>query len=89
MSAAVPLAELRIATRPIGTASHHWGTTSCSAHPLGLKGMQVAGKVLAGSLVDLLAQPAAVAAAKAELAKRTNGKPYLSPLPPEAKPQVF
>jgi aminobenzoyl-glutamate utilization protein B len=89
VSAAVPLAELRIATRPIGTASHHWGTTSCSAHPLGLKGMQVAGKVLAGSLVDLLAQPAAVAAAKAELAKRTNGKPYLSPLPPEAKPQVF
>ncbi len=89
VSAAVPLAELGVATRPLGTAAHHWATTSCSLHPVGLKGMQVAGKVLASSLVDLLRQPDTVAAAKAEFAKSTKGKPYQSPLPADARPVVF
>ena len=89
VSAAVPLAELGVATRPLGTASHHWATTSCSLHPVGVKGMMVAAKVLGASLVDLLADPAAVAAAKAEFAKETKGKAYQSPLAPDAKPMVF
>lgn len=89
VSAAVPLAELGVATRPLGTASHHWATTSCSLHPVGLKGMSVASKVLAGSLVNLLQQPATVASAKAEFAKATKGKAYQSPLPADAKPVVF
>src|SRR5205085_10939560 len=33
VSAAVPLAELTVATRPLGTASHHWAQTACAAHP--------------------------------------------------------
>jgi aminobenzoyl-glutamate utilization protein B len=89
VSAAVPLAELFIAARPLGTAAHHWAQTSCSAHPVGFKGMQVASKILAASLVDLLTDRNAVAQAKAEFAKATQGKPYTSPLPPDAKPQVF
>ena len=40
-------------------------------------------------MVDLLGQPDAVAAAKAEFGKRTAGKPYASPLPADAKPAVF
>jgi aminobenzoyl-glutamate utilization protein B len=89
VSALVPLAELNVATRPLGTASHHWATTACSAHPLGTKGMMVAAKVLGASMVDLLADPAAVAAAKAEFAKATKGKPYVSRLAADAKPAVF
>ena len=89
VSAAVPLAELGIATRPLGTAAHHWATTSCSLHPVGVKGMEVAAKVLGGSMVDLLSDPAAVAAAKAGFAKATKGKPYQSPLASDAKPVVF
>lgn len=89
VSAAVPLAELNVAARPLGTASHHWSQTSCAAHPLGFKGMEVAAKVLGASLVDLLTDPKAVAAAKEEFAKSTQGKPYVSPLPPDAKPQVL
>jgi len=89
VSAAIPLAELRVATRPLGTASHHWATTACSTHPLGTKGMMVAAKVLGASMVDLLADPAAVAASKAEFAKATRGQPYVSPLPPDAKPAVL
>jgi aminobenzoyl-glutamate utilization protein B len=89
VSAAAPLAELFVAARPLGTASHHWAQTSCAAHPLGFKGMHVASKVLGASLVDLLTDKNAVAQAKEEFAKATQGKPYVSPLPPDAKPRVF
>ncbi len=89
VSAAAPLAELGVAVRPRGTAAHHWAQTTCAAHPVGLKGMLIAAKVLGASAVDLLTDPAAVAAAKAEFAKSTNGKPYLSPLAEDAKPVVF
>jgi aminobenzoyl-glutamate utilization protein B len=51
--------------------------------------MLVAAKVLGASLVDLVSDPAAVAAAKAEFTKATKGKPYASPLSPDAKPAVF
>jgi len=89
VSAAVPLAELGVAARPLGTAAHHWAQTTCSAHPVGLKGMLVAAKVMGASMVDLLADPATVAAAKAEFAKSTKGKAWVNPLPPDAKPVVF
>ena len=89
VSAAVPLAELYVAAVPIGTALHHWAATSCSAHSVGLKGMLVAEKVLGASIIDLLSDPSAVASAKAEFAKSTNGKPWVNPLPPDAKAVVF
>ena len=86
VSAAVPLAELNVATRPIGTAAHHWAQTACAAHPLGYKGMVIAAKVLAASTVDVLTEPALAKAAHDEFAVQTKGKPYVSPLPPDAKP---
>jgi aminobenzoyl-glutamate utilization protein B len=88
VSAVVPLSELGVAARPLGTASHHWATASCAAHPIGRKGMLVAAKVLAASGVDLLGDPAAVKAAKEQFVKETKGKPYVSPLAPDAKPRV-
>lgn len=89
VSAAVPLAEVYVAARPLGTAAHHWAQTTCSAHPVGLKGMLVAAKVLSASAIDFLADPSTVAAAKAEFVKSTNGKPWVNPLPPDAKAVVF
>jgi aminobenzoyl-glutamate utilization protein B len=86
VSAVVPLAELNLATRPLGTAAHHWAQTACAAHPVGYKGMAVAAKVLAGGTVDLLADPATVKAAHEEFVAQTKGKPYVSPLPPDARP---
>jgi len=89
VSAAKPLAELNVVARPIGTASHTWGQTACAVHPLGLKGMDVASKVLAASAVDFLVQPKLVSDAKAELVRATKGKPYQSPLAQDAKPSVY
>ena len=88
-SAALPLAELSVAAGPAGSPWHHWAVTSCSANAIGRKGMFVAEKVLAASLVDLLTQPATVAAAKAEFMKSTEGKPWVSPFPPDATPKVY
>jgi aminobenzoyl-glutamate utilization protein B len=51
--------------------------------------MLVAAKVLGASMVDLLSDPASVAAAKQELVKSTKGKPYVSPLAADAKPVSF
>jgi len=86
VSAVVPLAELNVVTRPLGTAAHHWAQTACAAHPLGYKGMVVAAKVLAASAVDALTDPALVKAAHDDFLVQTKGKPYVSPLPPDAKP---
>ncbi len=49
VSAVVPLVELGVATRPLGTVAHHWAQTACAAHPIGYKGMMVAAKVLAAA----------------------------------------
>jgi len=89
VSAVAPLAELGVAVRPFGTAAHHWVQTSCAAHPVGYKGMLVAAKVLAATGVDLLSEPATIAAIRAEFALRTKGKPYVSPLTPDQKPQAY
>lgn len=86
VSAAVPLAELNLATRPLGTAAHHWAQTACAAHPVGYKGMGIAAKVLAASAIDALTEPGIVKAARDEFAVQTKGKPYVSPLAPDAKP---
>jgi aminobenzoyl-glutamate utilization protein B len=86
LSAVVPLAELNVATRPLGTAAHHWAQTACAAHPVGYKGMVVAAKVMAAGTVDLLGDPRIVKTARDEFVVQTKGKPYVSPLPPDARP---
>jgi aminobenzoyl-glutamate utilization protein B len=89
VSAALPLAELRVAARPMGTPAHQWGQTSCAAHPVGHKGMLVAAKVLASSAIALLRSPETLAAAREELARATKGQPYQSPLAADARPGSF
>ena len=88
VSAVVPVTELNVATRPLGTAGHHWATTTSSGHAVGRKGMLVAAKVMAAAGVDLLADPSLVKAAKEDFARQTKGKPYVSPLPPDAKVEL-
>jgi len=89
VSAAFPLAELAVATGAAGSPWHHWAVTSCSAHPIGRKGMLVAAKVLAATAVDLLTDAPAIAKAKVEFTKSTNGKPYVCPFPADAVPKVY
>ncbi|HSB64270.1 MAG TPA: amidohydrolase [Thermoanaerobaculia bacterium] len=89
VSAAVPVAEVAVATGAAGQPWHHWAVTSCAGHALGQKGMLVAAKVLASSVTDLLSDVGTVAAAKAEFQKARAGKPYVSPLAKDAVPKVY
>jgi aminobenzoyl-glutamate utilization protein B len=89
VSAAYPLIELAVETAPVGAPWHHWDVAACAANPVGVKGMLVAAKVLGASTVDLLKDPSAVAAARAEFAKATEGKPYVSPLAKDSVPKTY
>jgi aminobenzoyl-glutamate utilization protein B len=53
---------------------------------IGEKAMEVAAKVLAATAVDLIADPAAVAAARRSFHEMRDPRTFTSLLPPDAKP---
>jgi len=70
VSWAVPTVGLRTATWAPGTPSHSWQAVACGGTTIGLKGMNVAAKTMAGALIDYFTQPAVVTKAKAEFLER-------------------
>jgi len=64
---------LRTATFAPGTPSHSWQAVACGGTTLGLKGMNVAAKTMAGTLMDLFTQPDVITKARAELTRRRGG----------------
>ena len=70
VSWAVPTVGLRAASFAPGTPGHSWQAAACSGTTLGLKGMNVAAKTMAGTIIDLYTTPGVIANAKAELEKR-------------------
>jgi len=84
----VPTIEARGATYAIGTPGHSWQLTAQGMLPAAHKGMVHVAKVMAGTAVAALRDPGLIAAAKADHAQRTGGKPYVSPLPAEATPPL-
>jgi aminobenzoyl-glutamate utilization protein B len=66
----VPTVGLRAATWAPGTPAHSWQAVACGGTTLGLKGMNVAAKTMAGTIIDLFTKPDAIAQAKAEFEKR-------------------
>jgi aminobenzoyl-glutamate utilization protein B len=84
----VPLVQADGATIAIGTPFHSWQLTAQGKSPLAHKGMVHVAKVMAGTAVDALTDPALVAAAKADHAERTRDTPYVSPLPADVEPPI-
>jgi len=82
----VPTVQARGATHAIGTPGHSWQLTAQGKLPAAHKGMVHVAKVMAGTAVDCLRDPALVEAAKADLAARTAGNPYEPVLPPDVQP---
>lgn len=75
----VPTVGLRAATWAPGTPAHSWQAVACGGASLGLKGMNLAAKVVAGTLLDLFAKPAVIAEAKVEFEqKRGAGFKYVA-----------
>jgi aminobenzoyl-glutamate utilization protein B len=69
----VPTVGMRAATWAPGTPAHSWQAVACGGTSMGLKGMNVAAKTLAGTIVDLFTKPEVIATAKAEFLKKRGG----------------
>jgi aminobenzoyl-glutamate utilization protein B len=69
----VPTVGLRAASFAPGTPGHSWQAVACGGSSIGLKGMNVAAKTMAGMIVDLVTKPDVITRAKAEFTRRRGG----------------
>jgi aminobenzoyl-glutamate utilization protein B len=76
----VPTMGVRTACFAPGAPSHSWQSAACAGTTLGLKGMAVAAKTMAGTAIDLYQQPAVIKAAKADFEKRRGSDFKYAPL---------
>jgi aminobenzoyl-glutamate utilization protein B len=83
-----PTASLNVATAGLGLPWHSWSTAASHGVPGAAKASVVAAKVLAATGVDLMTDPALLASAQAFLKKKTEGRPYRSPIPEGQKPPL-
>ena len=84
----VPSGWILAATYVPGTPGHSWQATSCTGGSIGRKGMMVAAKTLALTAMDLLTDPAKVAAARASFEKTKGTRVYKSRVPENAAPPL-
>ncbi|HEX9187869.1 MAG TPA: amidohydrolase, partial [Vicinamibacteria bacterium] len=81
----VPTLHVSVATAPPGVPWHAWPVVAAGGMSIGHKGMVMAAKTLAATMVDLFDDPAARAAVRAEFERETAGfvyKPYVPDGPP-------
>ena len=81
-----PTGEISVATWAVGTSGHTWQATAQGKSPWVHKCIVYAGKVLAGAAIDMIEDPAKLAAAKQEHAQTVSEAPYVCPIPPELQP---
>jgi aminobenzoyl-glutamate utilization protein B len=84
----VPTVQARGATYAIGTPGHSWQVVAQGKTEAAHTGMVHVAKIMAGTAVDAILSPDLIAKAKADHQARTGGKPYQSPLPPDARPAL-
>ena len=84
----VPTVQMRGATYAIGTPGHSWQLVAQGKLPAGHKGMAHAAKVMAGTAIELIRNPALVEAAKADLRGRLDGNPFVNPIPDDVMPPI-
>jgi aminobenzoyl-glutamate utilization protein B len=84
----VPTAQIRGATYAVGTPGHSWQLTAQGKSGIAHKGMIHAAKVLAATAAEAIANPALLAAAKADHAARTAATPYVCPIDADVPPAL-
>jgi aminobenzoyl-glutamate utilization protein B len=84
----VPTVQVHAPTVAIGTPFHTWQVVAQGKTPAAHKAMVQAAKAMAGLGVKALLEPDLIAAAKADLKKRTARTPYVSPLPDNVAPPL-
>jgi len=83
----VPTLHVSVATAPRGVPWHAWPVVAAGGTSIGHKGLVMAAKTLAATMVDLFDDPAARAGVRAEFEEKTRGFTY-KPLIPEGPPPV-
>ncbi|MDQ0321540.1 aminobenzoyl-glutamate utilization protein B [Pararhizobium capsulatum DSM 1112] len=84
----VPTVQMRGATYAIGTPGHSWQLVAQGTLPAAHKGMEHAAKVMASTALDLIGDPALIAAAKADHRARLDGNPFVNPIPDDVSPPL-
>ncbi|MBR1271685.1 amidohydrolase [Bradyrhizobium sp. AUGA SZCCT0222] len=84
----VPTVQVHAPTVAIGTPFHTWQIVAQGKSPHAHKAMVQAAKAMAALGVQALGDPALIAAAKADLKKRTARTPYVNPLPDNVAPPL-
>ncbi len=84
----VPTVQAHAATYAIGTPGHSWQLTAQGKMPAAHKSMVHVAKVMAATAVSAIEDPALIARAKADLAERTDGNPYVCPIPEGVEPPI-
>ncbi len=74
----VPTTQFFAATWVPGTPPHTWQAVAASGNSIGEKGMLVAAKTLALTLIDLLSDPTHLVKVRAEFDQRRAGRSYAS-----------
>jgi aminobenzoyl-glutamate utilization protein B len=77
----VPVGIFGWPSLPQGISLHTWPVTACGGMSIGDKCSLATARIMAGLGHDAMTDPALLAAAKADLAERTAGKTYVSPIP--------
>ncbi|MGC4107411.1 MAG: amidohydrolase [Thermomicrobiales bacterium] len=82
-----PTAQILTSCFAIGVPGHSWAITATSGMSIGHKGMMHAARAMAIGAADAIVDPALLAAAQAEFAASTKGRPFTSPIPAEVQPR--
>ena len=77
----VPTLHLSVATSPLAAPWHAWPVVASGGMSIGHKGMLLAARTLAATMVDLYEQPAALEAVRAEFKARKGDTVYRSYVP--------
>ncbi|RNB89769.1 amidohydrolase [Brevibacillus fluminis] len=84
-----PTAQFVGACWVLGTPAHTWQVVTIGATSIAHKGMLQAGKVLAGTALQVMKNPELLAKAKQELQDRLGDDQYQCPIPAEVMPARY
>jgi len=83
-----PAIEFGTACNVLGAPGHSWQFVACSGTSVGHKSLIFAAKTMAGSILDLMADPGLLRKVKEEHAKRLEGQVYRPVGDPDRKPPL-
>ncbi|MCA9175662.1 MAG: amidohydrolase [Planctomycetales bacterium] len=84
----VPTSGFSTACWAPGTPAHSWQAVACGGTPIARKGMDLAARVLAAGVWDLMSDPKLITQAQAEHRQRLDGREYRTLMLPGQKPPL-